>query len=101
VRWRREHQPGGQNAGSVFVNPSGDAAGRLVEASGCKGLRIGGAEVSAKHANFFVADPGARADDVHALILEVQRRVEDATGVRLRPEVRLVGFAASNEEVGR
>jgi UDP-N-acetylmuramate dehydrogenase len=60
VRWRREHQPGGQNAGSVFVNPPGDAAGRLIEAAGCKGLRIGGAQVSTKHANFFVADPGAR-----------------------------------------
>lgn len=101
VRWRREHQPGGQNAGSVFVNPPGDAAGRLIEASGCKGLRLGGAEVSMKHANFFVADSDARADDVHALIVEVQRRVEAATGVHLRPEVRLVGFAAHNEEVGR
>ena len=74
VRWRREHQPGGQNAGSVFTNPPGDAAGRLIEASGCKGLRIGGARVSEKHANFFVADPGAAAADVHALVREVQRR---------------------------
>lgn len=92
VRWRREHQPGGQNAGSVFTNPPGDAAGRLIEASGCKGLRIGGARVSEKHANFFVADPGARARDVHALVLEVQRRVAEATGVLLRPELHLVGF---------
>ncbi len=99
VRWRREHQPGGQNAGSVFVNPPGDAAGRLIEASGCKGLRIGGAEVSTKHANFFVADPGARASDVYALIVEVQRRVEAETGVRLRPELRLVGFAEHGQEV--
>lgn len=93
VRWRREHQPGGQNAGSVFTNPPGDAAGRLIEACGCKGLRIGGARVSEKHANFFVADPGARAGDVHALVLEVQRRVAEATGVRLHPELHLVGFA--------
>jgi UDP-N-acetylmuramate dehydrogenase len=92
VRWRREHQPGGQNAGSVFTNPPGDAAGRLVEASGCKGLRIGGAVVSEKHANFFVADPGATAADVEALIREVQRRVEAAFGVRLEPELHLVGF---------
>ncbi len=68
VRWRREHQPGGQNAGSVFTNPPGDAAGRLIEAAGCKGLRVGGAVVSEKHANFFVADPGRRAADVYALV---------------------------------
>jgi UDP-N-acetylmuramate dehydrogenase len=101
VRWRREHQPGGQNAGSVFTNPAADAAGRLIEASGLKGLRIGGAVVSEKHANFFVADPGARADDVYALLREVQRRVETQTGVRLEPELRLVGFADRDEEVGR
>ena len=92
VRWRREHQPGGQNAGSVFTNPPGDAAGRLIEACGCKGLRIGGAVVSEKHANFFVADPGARAADVYALVREVRQRVEDQTGVRLHPELRFVGF---------
>ena len=93
VRWRREHQPGGQNAGSIFKNPRGDAAGRLVEAAGGKGLRVGGAVVSEKHANFFVAEPGASAEDVHALILEVRRRVAERTGVELEPEVRLVGFA--------
>jgi UDP-N-acetylmuramate dehydrogenase len=92
VRWRRANQPGGQNAGSVFTNPEGDAAGRLIEACGCKGLRIGGAVVSEKHANFFVADPGARAADVVALVREVQRRVEDRTGIHLRPELRFVGF---------
>jgi len=92
VRWRREHQPGGQNAGSVFTNPPDDSAGRLIDACGLKGLRVGGAVVSEKHANFFVAEPGARADDVRALIREVQRRVEEETGVRLEPEVRLVGF---------
>jgi len=101
VRWRRAHQPGGQNAGSVFTNPAGDAAGRLIEASGLKGLRVGGAVVSEKHANFFVAEPGAHADDVYALIREVQRRVETETGVRLEPELRLVGFAHTDEEVGR
>ncbi len=101
VRWRREHQPGGQNAGSVFTNPKSDAAGRLIDVSGLKGLRIGGAVVSEKHANFFVADPGARADDVYELVREVQRRVEMETGVRLEPELRLVGFAHSDEEVGR
>jgi UDP-N-acetylmuramate dehydrogenase len=92
VRWRREHQPGGQNAGSVFTNPDGDSAGRLVDAAGCRGLRLGTAEVSTKHANFIQADPGGSADDVFALMVQVARRVQGAVGVRLRPETRLVGF---------
>ena len=92
VRWRREHQPGGQNAGSVFTNPPGDAAGRLIDSTGCKGLRIGGAVVSEKHANFFVAEAGATATDVYQLVQEVRRRVADATGVVLEPELRMVGF---------
>ena len=92
VRWRRDHQPGGPNAGSVFTNPPGDSAGRLVEAAGAKGLRIGTAEVSTKHANFIQADEGGRADDVLALMVEVQRRVHEASGVWLRAETRLVGF---------
>jgi UDP-N-acetylmuramate dehydrogenase len=98
VRWRRENQPGGQNAGSVFTNPPGDAAGRLIDAAGLKGLRIGTAEVSTKHANFIQADAGGSADDVRRLIAEVARRVEEATGVRLVPEVRMVGFDADGEE---
>lgn len=93
VRWRREHQPGGQNAGSVFTNPPGDSAGRLVEEAGLKGLRVGSATVSAKHANFVQADEAGSADDVMALIQEVRRRVEERTGVRLDTELRLVGFA--------
>jgi UDP-N-acetylmuramate dehydrogenase len=100
VQWRREHQPGGSNAGSVFRNPPGDAAGRLIEASGCKGLRLGRAVVSEKHANFFVADDGARATDVHDLVAEVQRRVEEHTGVRLEPELHLVGFASAPDGDG-
>ncbi len=92
VRWRRENQPGGANAGSVFTNPPGDSAGRLIEQSGAKGLRVGTAEVSTKHANFIQADDGGRADDVVALMGEVERRVAEATGVRLVPETRLVGF---------
>jgi UDP-N-acetylmuramate dehydrogenase len=94
VRWRREHQPGGQNAGSVFTNPEGDAAGRLVEVAGCRGLRLGTAQVSPKHANFIQADAGGSADDVAALVGEVRRRVRAATGVALRPELRMVGFPA-------
>ena len=92
VRWRREHQPGGANAGSVFTNPGDDSAGRLIDVAGCKGLRRGTAEVSTKHANFIQVDDGGRADDVFALMLEVQRRVESATGVRLAAETRMIGF---------
>jgi UDP-N-acetylmuramate dehydrogenase len=92
VRWRREHQPGGSNAGSVFTNPPGDSAGRLVEASGLKGFRLGTARVSEKHANFIQADDGGSSGDVRALMAHVQRTVADATGVVLRPEVKLVGF---------
>jgi UDP-N-acetylmuramate dehydrogenase len=92
VRWRREHQPGGANAGSVFANPPGDSAGRLIDAAGLKGLRAGGAVVSEKHANFFQAEPGATADDVHRLVREVQRRVRERFDVELRPELRLIGF---------
>ena len=68
VRWRREHQPGGANAGSVFSNPPGDSAGRLIDAAGLKGLRVGGAVVSEKHANFIAAEPDATANDVVALL---------------------------------
>jgi UDP-N-acetylmuramate dehydrogenase len=92
VAWRRANQPGGQNAGSVFTNPPGDSAGRLIDEAGCKGLRVGSAEVSRKHANFFQADAGGSADDVVALMSEVRRRVHDRTGVDLHPETRLVGF---------
>jgi UDP-N-acetylmuramate dehydrogenase len=92
VRWRRANQPGGANAGSVFTNPLGDSAGRLIEAAGCKGLRIGSAEVSPKHANFIQVDESGRAADVRALMAEVVGRVEAHSGVRLQAETRLVGF---------
>ena len=93
VRWRREHQPGGSNAGSVFANPPGDSAGRLVEAAGLKGFRRGSAYVSPKHANFVQVDDRGSADDVRALIEEVARVVLEKTGVRLELENHLVGFA--------
>jgi UDP-N-acetylmuramate dehydrogenase len=92
VRWRRANQPGGQNAGSVFTNPPGDSAGRLVDAAGCKGLRVGTAEVSPKHANFIQADEGGSADDVFRLMGEVRRRVREHSGVDLHHETILVGF---------
>jgi UDP-N-acetylmuramate dehydrogenase len=98
VRWRRENQPGGSNAGSVFTNPPGDSAGRLIDAAGLKGHRVGSAHVSPKHANFFQGDEGGSADDVLALIEEVQRVVEERMGVRLEPELRLVGFARDEGE---
>jgi UDP-N-acetylmuramate dehydrogenase len=95
VRWRRANQPGGNNAGSVFTNPPGDSAGRLIDACGLKGFRVGTAWVSERHANFFQAEPDGRgrAADVVALVLEVQRQVEAATGVHLVPELRRVAFA--------
>jgi UDP-N-acetylmuramate dehydrogenase len=94
VRWRREHQPGGQNAGSVFVNPvPGEVtAGALVDRCGLRGLRLGTAHVSDKHANFIQADEGGRSADVRALIELVRTRVADETGYRMRSEVKLVGF---------
>ncbi|MDZ7734053.1 MAG: UDP-N-acetylmuramate dehydrogenase [Acidimicrobiia bacterium] len=98
VRWRRENQPGGANAGSVFTNPPGDSAGRLIETAGARGLRLGSAAVSTKHANFIQADEGGSAADVVALMAEVRRRVADETGARLAPETRLEGFAP--EELG-
>jgi UDP-N-acetylmuramate dehydrogenase len=97
VRWRRENQPGGQNAGSVFTNPEGDSAGRLIDEAGCKGLRVGSAAVSEKHANFFIADPDGRANDVRALMRVVRDRVHDAVGIWLEPETRLVGFESNPE----
>jgi UDP-N-acetylmuramate dehydrogenase len=92
VAWRRTHQPGGANAGSVFTNPPGDSAGRLIEQAGGKGLRRGTASVSTKHANFIQADEGGRAEDVLALMTEVQARVRAAMGVELAVETHLVGF---------
>ena len=95
VRWRRERQPGGQNAGSVFVNPiPGElAAGELIDRVGLRGHRLGTATVSQKHANFIQGGEGGRAADVLALIELVRRRVAEETGFELRSEVRLVGFA--------
>ncbi len=91
-QWRREHQPIREpNCGSVFANPPDDSAGRLVEAVGGKDLVIGGARVSAKHANFIVTSPGATAADVRAIIRTVRQRVYDQFGVRLRPEVQMLG----------
>jgi UDP-N-acetylmuramate dehydrogenase len=91
-RHRAATQPGAlQNAGSVFKNPPGDHAGRLIDAAGLKGFRVGGAAVSNLHANFFVADDGARAQDVYDLVEHVRARVEEKFGINLTPEIRFVG----------
>ena len=99
--WRQQGTPFNQPCcGSVFKNPSGPSwkreegprtAGQLVEAAGLKGARIGGAEVSPMHANYFVNTGGATAADVRALIERAQREVEAKFGVRLEPEVKLIG----------
>ena len=97
VKWRRENQPGGQNAGSVFVNPVSGAssAGALIDGLGLRGYRIGTAEISEKHANFIQADEDGNADDVVELMTFVRQRVAEAHGIELRSEIRLVGFSAA------
>jgi UDP-N-acetylmuramate dehydrogenase len=93
--WRRRTQPLAEpNCGSVFKNPDGDHAARLIEAAGAKGLRLGGAHVSEKHSNFIVADPGASSSDVWRLIQRVRALVESHAGVRLETEVELLGDVA-------
>jgi UDP-N-acetylmuramate dehydrogenase len=94
VKWRRVHQPGGQNAGSVFVNPVPHqvSAGELIDRCGLRGFRIGSAEVSLKHANFIQADSQGRADDVVAVMQQIRADVARQTGYQMRSEVRLLGF---------
>ena len=92
IRARAASQPVGERScGSVFRNPPGDHAGRLVEACGLKGARVGGAVVSEKHGNFIVNERNASSSDIEALIGKVRSRVRNETGVDLEPEVRVVG----------
>lgn len=92
---RRETQPLGlPSCGSVFRNPEGDHAARLIEAAGLKGHTLGGAQVSPKHANFIINTGSATAADIEALIEFVARRVADVHGVNLQHEVRIVGEPA-------
>ena len=95
VKWRRDHQPGGQNAGSVFINPNDGAisAGALIDQAGLRGYRLGTACVSEKHANFIQSDAGGTSADVVKLMNMVQQQVLRLTGVNLRSEIRLLGFA--------
>jgi UDP-N-acetylmuramate dehydrogenase len=89
---RRETQPIGEwSCGSVFTNPPGDHAARLIEAAGLKGHRVGGASVSTKHANFIINDGAATAADVEALVAHVRATVRQVHGVELQPEFRVIG----------
>jgi UDP-N-acetylmuramate dehydrogenase len=91
-RWRREHQPLGiPSAGSAFRNPSGNSAGRLIDAAGLKGLRIGGAAISGKHANFIVNDQKGTAADVRAVLERARDEVLKQFGIELVPEIEFLG----------
>lgn len=89
---RKQKQPAGASLGSIFKNPEGDYAGRIIEAAGLKGLRVGAVEVSPKHANFFInhGEAGGAAD-YDALIRLVQRRVKKACGIALELEIERIG----------
>ena len=98
-RWRQAHQPLGiPSAGSVFRNPPGDSAGRLVDELGLKGTRIGGAVVSEKHANFIVNDQKGSAADVRRLAERVRAAVEARHGIRLELEIEFLGDWSGWEE---
>ena len=89
--YRKQTQPPGASLGSMFKTPAGDHAGRLIESSGLKGIRVGGVEVSRKHGNFFINDDRATARDYRDLIDLVRRTVEEKQGVSLELEIELIG----------
>jgi UDP-N-acetylmuramate dehydrogenase len=109
--WRQRGTPFNQPCcGSVFKNPHGPSwkkesgprtAGQLIEAAGLKGFRLGGAEVSPMHANYFVNTGGATAADVRELITRVQDRVEQEFGARLEPEVKIIGMRGEYVDLNR
>lgn len=88
---RKATQPPGASMGSMFKNPTGDYAGRLIEAAGLKGTRIGNAEISPVHGNFFINHANTKAEDIRALILLAQKTVKEKLGVELELEVELIG----------
>jgi UDP-N-acetylmuramate dehydrogenase len=90
-QYRRRTQPSGASLGSMFKNPPGDFAGRLIEQAGLKGTRIGGAVISPVHANFFITDVDTSADDIYALIQRVREVVHKKFGVLLELEIELIG----------
>jgi UDP-N-acetylmuramate dehydrogenase len=92
LEWRKERQPLSlPSAGSVFKNPPGNPAGKIITELGLKGTRVGGAEVSSLHANFIVNRGEARAVDILTLIQQIRHRVHDEWGIDLEPEIRIVG----------
>ena len=97
-RQRTESQPRSRTGGSTFVNPPGARAWELIDRAGCRGLRVGGAQVSEQHCNFLINTGEATAHDVEALGEEVRRRVHAATGVRLEWEIRRIGRPAAGCE---
>ena len=98
---RRSSQPARQSAGSIFKNPDGDFAGRLIDAAGLKGTRVGAAQVSTRHANFIINCGGARAAEVVELMELVRDRVKSRTGITLEPEIKLIGEGFGNRGGGR
>ncbi|GAB4530664.1 MAG: UDP-N-acetylmuramate dehydrogenase [Anaerolineales bacterium] len=88
---RRQTQPPGASLGSMFKNPAGDYAGRLIEAAGLKGLQIGGAQISPQHANFFINTGQATASDIFALIQQTRETVQQQFGITLELEIELLG----------
>lgn len=91
-QYRRRTQPPGASMGSMFKNPPGDYAGRLIEAAGLKGARVGGAQISPLHANFFINDGAATAEDVYTLIQLARRKVLEISGAMLETEIQLLGI---------
>ncbi len=96
-RTRGETQPRSRTGGSTFTNPPGDSAWRLIDAAGCRGLKVGGAQVSEKHCNFLINTGEATARDIEALGEEVRRRVYEASGIALHWEIMRVGVARAGE----
>lgn len=92
VRWRRANQPGGQNAGSVFANPTDNHAAKLIEQAGLKGFSLDTAMVSDKHSNFIQAGADGSADDVYRLIQHIKSVISEVNGLELRVENKLIGF---------
>nr|WP_320048497.1 UDP-N-acetylmuramate dehydrogenase [uncultured Desulfuromonas sp.] len=95
---RQAHKVGGPNAGSVFRNPQGGQAWRLIDDCGLRGAQVGPAQVSTQHTNFIVNTGGATADEIYQLINKVQSTVAQEKGVLLRPEVRLLGTFGDVDE---
>jgi UDP-N-acetylmuramate dehydrogenase len=98
IAHRKQSQPGGATVGSMFKNPENYYAGYLIEAAGLKGFRCGGAQISEKHANFFINDESATAEDIRSLIAEAWHAVREQFGVELELEVELVGDWRFNDD---